>query len=107
MALRVVQNALITLEDCRGPEENRLQSDTSFRDTARVLRTTRGAGAWMATGCMMGAYEHALAYAQQPEQFGKPTASFQLVQDHLAKLPGTIPTPPSTVSRIPHSHAPA
>src|SRR6202047_2553160 len=30
MALRVVQNALITLEDCRVPEANRLQKDTSF-----------------------------------------------------------------------------
>src|SRR5579862_6154413 len=33
MALRVVQNGLITLENCRVPEENRLQMDTSFRDT--------------------------------------------------------------------------
>ncbi|HST09786.1 MAG TPA: acyl-CoA dehydrogenase family protein, partial [Terriglobales bacterium] len=36
MALRVVQNALITLDNCRVPEENRLQLDSSFRDTARV-----------------------------------------------------------------------
>src|ERR1700742_3457719 len=41
MALRVVQNALITLENCRVPEENRLQGAKSFRDTARVLRMTR------------------------------------------------------------------
>jgi hypothetical protein len=38
MALRVVQNALITLDNCRVPEENRLQMDSSFRDTARVPR---------------------------------------------------------------------
>src|SRR5216684_5637077 len=42
MALRAVQNALITLDDCRVPEANRLQMDKSFRDTARVLRMTRG-----------------------------------------------------------------
>src|SRR3954465_8930740 len=90
MALRVVQNALITLEDCRVPEENRLQVDTSFRDTARVLRMTRAFVAWEAVGCAMGAYEHALAYAQQREQFGKPIAKFQLVQDLLVKMLGNI-----------------
>jgi glutaryl-CoA dehydrogenase len=90
MALRVVQNGHITLEDCKVPEENRLQNDTSFRDTARVLRMTRGFVAWEAVGCQMGAYENALLYAQQREQFGKPIASFQLVQDLLVKMVGNI-----------------
>jgi glutaryl-CoA dehydrogenase len=90
MALRVTQNGLITLENCRVPEENRLQNDTSFRDTARVLRMTRGFVAWEAVGCQMGAFENALLYAQQREQFGKPIASFQLVQDLLVKMVGNI-----------------
>jgi glutaryl-CoA dehydrogenase len=90
MALRVVQNALITLEDCRVPEANRLQKDTSFRDTARVLRMTRAFVAWEAVGCAIGAYENALAYAQKREQFGKPIAKFQLVQDLLVKMLGNI-----------------
>ena len=90
MALRVTQNALITLDNCRVPEANRLQVDTSFRDTARVLRMTRGFVAWEAVGCMMGAYEHALKYAQQRQQFGKPIGKFQLVQDLLVKMLGNI-----------------
>jgi len=90
MALKVVQNALITMEDCRVPEENRLQMDNSFRDTARVLRMTRASVAWEAVGCMMGAYEHALAYSQERQQFGKPIAKFQLVQDLLVKMLGNI-----------------
>src|SRR5579863_8658612 len=90
MALRVVQNALITMENCRVPEENRLQIDTSFRDTARVLRMTRAFVAWEAVGCAMGAYENALAYAQTREQFGKPIAKFQLIQDLLVKMLGNI-----------------
>jgi len=89
-ALRVVQNALITLENCRVPEENRLQADSSFRDTAKVLRMTRAYVAWESTGCAMGAYEHALAYAQTREQFGKPIGKFQLVQDLLVKMLGNI-----------------
>src|SRR6266849_9434269 len=90
MALRVVQNALITMDNCRVPEENRLQMDASFRDTARVLRMTRAFVAWEAVGCAMGAYEHALAYAQTREQFGKPIAKFQLIQDLLVKMLGNI-----------------
>jgi glutaryl-CoA dehydrogenase len=90
MALRVVQNGFITLEDCKVSEENRLQNDSSFRDTARVLRMTRGFVAWEAVGCQMGAYENALVYAQTREQFGKPIASFQLIQDLLVKMIGNI-----------------
>jgi glutaryl-CoA dehydrogenase len=100
MALRVVQNGLITLEDCKVPEDNRLQNDTSFRDTARVLRMTRGFVAWEAVGCQMGAYENALLYAQQREQFGKPIASFQLVQDLLVKMVGNITACQCMVMRL-------
>ena len=86
IALRVVQNAYITLEDVRVPEANRLQGANSFRDTAAVLRLTRAGVAWMATGCARGAYEHALAYARERQQFGKPIAGFQLVQDLLVRM---------------------
>src|SRR5260370_19524309 len=55
MALKVVQNGLITMETCRVREENRLQADESFRDTARVLKMTRFMVGWEATGCAMGA----------------------------------------------------
>jgi alkylation response protein AidB-like acyl-CoA dehydrogenase len=100
IALRVVQNGLITLDNCRVPEVNRLQADSSFRDTAKVLRMTRAGVAWMATGCGMGAYEHALAYAQTRQQFGKPIASFQLVQDLLAKMIGNVTASQCMVVRL-------
>src|SRR6266516_3783508 len=90
IALRVVQNALITLDGVRVPEANRLQRATSFRDTAEVLRVTRAGVAWMAVGCARGAYEHALDYAAQRQQFGRPIGGFQLVQDLLVKMLGNI-----------------
>jgi glutaryl-CoA dehydrogenase len=90
IALKVVQNGHITLDNVRVPEENHLQVGTSFRDTARVLKMTRFMVAWEATGCQMGAYEHALKYAQERLQFGKPIASFQLIQDLLAKMISNI-----------------
>ena len=86
IALRVVQNAEIHLRDVRVPEENRLQRAESFRTTADVLRVTRMGVAWQAAGCARGAYEHALRYTKARQQFGKPIASFQLVQDLLVKM---------------------
>ena len=100
MALRVVQNALITLKDCRVAEANRLQNARSFRDTAAVLRMTRAGVAWQAVGCAMGAYEHALAYSQQRQQFGRPIASFQLVQDLLVGMLGNITASQCMVLRL-------
>jgi len=90
IALKVVQNGHITLKDCHVPEENRLQGGNSFRDTAKVLKMTRYAVAWMATGCAMGAFEAAVKYSQERLQFGKPIGSFQLVQDLLAKMLANI-----------------
>ncbi|HET9689022.1 MAG TPA: acyl-CoA dehydrogenase family protein [Pseudolabrys sp.] len=86
MALRVVQNAMISLQDCRVSDENRLANARTFKDTAAVLRMTRAGVAWEAVGCAQGAYEHALRYACQREQFGRPIAGFQLVQDLLVRM---------------------
>src|SRR6266568_1194957 len=76
----------ITLKDVRLPEANRLQGGNSFRDTARVLRMTRYMVGWGSTGIQMGAFEATLKYTQERLQFGKPIASFQMVQDLLAKM---------------------
>jgi alkylation response protein AidB-like acyl-CoA dehydrogenase len=100
IALKVVQNGLITMENCRIPEENRLQGDKSFRDTARVLKMTRYGVGWMATGCQMGAYENALKYCQERSQFGKLIGSFQLVQDLLAKMLANVTASQCLVVRM-------
>ena len=86
MALRIVQNGLITLKDCTVSEADRLQHANSFKDTAKVLRMTRAGVAWQAVGCARGAYEHALKYTRERKQFGKPIASFQLIQNHLVEM---------------------
>jgi glutaryl-CoA dehydrogenase len=88
IALRIVQNANIVLQDCRVPEANRLQNANSFKDTAKILRLTRAGVAWEAVGTMFGAYEIALEYAKAHKQFGRPIGGFQLVQDLLVKMLG-------------------
>lgn len=105
IALKVVQNGVITMKDVRVPEENHLQEGKSFRDTARVLKMTRFMVGWEATGCQMGAYEHALKYAQERFQFGKPIASFQLIQDLLAKMISNITACQCLVVRMAQLHA--
>jgi len=83
--LKVCQNGLITMENVIVYDEDILQG--SFKDTIRMTRYLVG---WEATGLQMGAYEHALKYAKEREQFGKPIASFQLIQELLAKMLGNL-----------------
>ena len=100
MALRTVQNALITITDCIVPESDRLQNANSFRDTAKVLRMTRAGVAWQALGCARGAYESALKYTKKREQFGKPIAKFQLIQNHLVEMLANLTAMKAMVYRL-------
>lgn len=100
MALRITQNALITLENCRVKEENRLQNANSFKDTGKVLRMTRAGVAWQAVGCARGAYELALAYTHDRHQFGKSISSFQLVQDLLVEMLSNLTAAQTMVFRL-------
>ncbi|MBB6170517.1 glutaryl-CoA dehydrogenase [Nocardiopsis mwathae] len=90
IALRIVQNADITLDEVRVPEANRLQNVNGFRDTARVLARTRGGVAWQALGVAVRAYELAREYAVTREQFGKPIGGFQMIQDLLVRMLGEV-----------------
>jgi len=100
MALRTVQNAVITLTDCKVPEHDRLQNANSFKDTANVLRMTRAGVAWQAVGCGRGAYELALKYTMERKQFGRPIAGFQLVQDLLVTMLGDLTAMQTMVYRL-------
>jgi glutaryl-CoA dehydrogenase len=85
-SLRAVWQAHITLTDVRVPLANRLPGARTFKDTARVLAGTRSTCAWAALGHAVAAYETALTYAKRRQQFGKPLASFQIVQDRLVRM---------------------
>lgn len=100
MALRIVQNGLITLTNCVVDERDRLPYANSFKDTAKVLQMTRAGVAWMATGCARGAYENALVYTQNRKQFGKPIASFQLIQNHLVEMLSNLTAMQTLVFRL-------
>ncbi len=90
MALRIVNNGHITLDRVRVPEARRLQRVNSFRDVNRLLRSMRADVSWLATGAQAGAYEAAVRYTLAREQFGRPIAGYQLVQDKLATMLGNL-----------------
>ncbi len=100
MSLRIVQNAIITLKDVKVKEERRLQKADTFKDTARVLKTTRAGVAWQAVGCARGAYEHTLDYTMKRQQFGRPVAGFQITQDLLAQMLSQLTAMQCMVARL-------
>ena len=83
---RALLNAGILLESCTIPAHNRLPGARSFRDVANVLRNTRLGVAWEALGHGQAAYEIALRYARERQQFGRPIAGFQLIQAKLVRM---------------------
>ena len=99
-SLRMMQNAHITLDNVRVPEAMRLHNVNSFKDVAAMLRAMRSDVAWIATGIQAGAFEAALAYVKERQQFGRSLGSFQLVQEKLARMLGNITASLSLVVRL-------
>ncbi len=100
IALRSVENAILHLDGVRVAEADRLAEAHTFADTARVLKATRAGVAWNSVGCAMGAYEVARAYTVDRDQFGQPTASFQLVQDLLSRMLANVTASQCTAARL-------
>jgi glutaryl-CoA dehydrogenase len=86
MGKRAVWQADIKLEDVRIPLENKLENANTFKDTNKVLTATRAMVACEAVGHAVASYEAALTYAKERVQFGKPIASFQIIQNKLANM---------------------
>jgi glutaryl-CoA dehydrogenase len=85
-ANRGVWQAQIRLAGVRVPADARLANARSWDDTNFVLAKSRQTVAWEALGHAVAAYEAALTYALRREQFGRPLARFQLIQDKLSHM---------------------
>ena len=88
IALRTVQNADIKLDNVLVPDFFKLANANSFRDVNKVLKVTRLGVAWQAVGQQLAAFDVARRYAVERHQFGRPLASFQLVQSQLVQILG-------------------
>jgi glutaryl-CoA dehydrogenase len=85
-SVRAIWNAHIRLDGVRVPAESLLPGARGFKDTGRVLAATRVTCAYAALGHAVAAYDAALTYAGERRQFGKPLASFQIVQEKLVRM---------------------
>jgi glutaryl-CoA dehydrogenase len=88
IALRTVQNADIVFEDVRVAEADRFAGIGSFEDTNELLRGSRIMVAWQAVGQQLAAFDVARQYAVERQQFGRPLARFQLIQQQLVSMLG-------------------
>ena len=99
-ALRMMQNADITLAGVRVPDSARLPHVRTFADVAGMLRRMRSDVAWIATGVAAGAYEAAVRYTTTRTQFGRPIGGFQLIQEKLARMLGNVTASLGAVVRL-------
>ncbi len=87
LGIRASDTAEVIFEDCFVPDEHLLGAPgEGFKQALAILDGGRISIAALGLGTAIGAYETALKYAKEREQFGKPIASFQAVQFHLAEM---------------------
>jgi len=87
LGIRASSTCELILDDCRVPKGNVVgEIGQGYKIAIETLNQGRiGIGAQM-TGLAQGALNHAVAYAKQRKQFGKPIGEFQAVQLELAEM---------------------
>ena len=87
LGIRASSTAELIFEDCFVPEENRLGNEgEGFKIALSAIDASRVSVAAQAVGIAQGAFEKALAYAQERQQFSQPIADFQAIQWFLADM---------------------
>lgn len=102
IALRIIPNTNIRLNNVVVKEEERLQNINSFKDIAKILYSTRAGVSYMATGAMAGALRATLDYVTQRKQFGKEISKYQLIQEKLAMMQGNLSHAIAMSSQLAH-----
>jgi alkylation response protein AidB-like acyl-CoA dehydrogenase len=87
MGIRMMATAEVTFKDLRVPLENLIgQENKGFYQVLTFFDESRIQVAAQALGTAQGAFDRALAYTKQREQFGKKIAQFQVNQHKLADM---------------------
>jgi alkylation response protein AidB-like acyl-CoA dehydrogenase len=87
LGMRASETAELIFEDCRVPKENVLgKIGDGFKQAMKVLDGGRISIAALSLGIAKGAYEAALKYAKERQQFGQPIANFQGISFKLADM---------------------
>ena len=85
-SLRASTTGELVFEDVKIPKENVFPDIKGLKGPLRCLNSARFGIAWGALGAAMDCYDSALRYSKERSQFGKPIASFQLIQKKLAEM---------------------
>ena len=84
---RASDTSEVVMQDCFVPDENLLgERGDAFIQAVKILDGGRISIAALGLGTAIGAYETALAYAKERQQFGKPIAEFQAIRFYLAEM---------------------
>jgi alkylation response protein AidB-like acyl-CoA dehydrogenase len=87
MGLHGVSAVELIFEDCFVPADNRLgEEGDGFKIAMDALNASRTTVAAEAVGISQAAYDAALKYARERQQFGRPIAKFQAIQWMLADM---------------------
>jgi len=87
LGIRASSTCELILDDCRVPAGNVLgEVGKGYKIAIETLNEGRIAIGAQMTGLAQGALDHAITYAKQRQQFGKPIAEFQGVQFELAQM---------------------
>jgi butyryl-CoA dehydrogenase len=87
LGLRAADTGMVFLDGVRIPRDRLLgQEGEGFKIALSTLDTGRISLAAGAVGLMQRALDLSLAYAKERRQFGRPIASFQLIQEKLAEM---------------------
>ncbi len=85
--MRASETASVVFEDCKVPKENLLGNEgEGFLQAMKILDGGRISIASLSVGIAQGAYEAAVKYAKERQQFGRPIAEFQAIQFKLADM---------------------
>ncbi len=87
LGIRASSTAELIFEDCFIPEENRLgEEGKGFREALESIDASRISIAAQAVGISQGAFDKALTYAKERQQFGQPIINLQAIQWMLADM---------------------
>jgi alkylation response protein AidB-like acyl-CoA dehydrogenase len=87
LGLRASETASVVFEDCHIPDQNRLgEVGQGFVNAMEILDGGRISIAALAVGIAQGAYESAVRYSRERQQFGKAISEFQAIQFKLADM---------------------
>ena len=110
LGMRASETTEIIFDNCRIPDANRIgNTGDGFKQSMKVLDGGRISIAALSLGMAKGAYEAAIQYAKERQQFDQPIANFQGISFKLADMATEIAAAELLINQacdLKHRHLP-